>query len=305
MRFDNFYSSGTPAVSFEFFPPREAAQLSSTLELIEKISRLNPHFMTVTYGAGGGTRALTQDMVSFIHNTLRRAAAAHLTCVNHSVDEIDQILNELKRNGINKIVALRGDPPKGTRRFVKHPQGFSCARDLVEHIRKRGDFSVAVAGYPETHREASSKEGDLEYLKEKVEAGAEVILTQLFFTAELYFSFVEDLRRIGVTVPVVPGIMPVGNIAQIERFTTLCGASIPPPLRSALTKLADDPESVISFGIDYAVELCSKLIQGGAPGIHMYTLNKSAQVVSIVEALRASNILPRIDAFGSSKRAKV
>jgi len=291
MSFREIYSRQEPVLSFEFFPPRKAEKLPQTLELIRKLAGLNPALMTVTYGAGGGTRDLTEQIVCFIRNELHVPAVAHLTCVGHSEAEIDSIARALKDDGIEYILALRGDPPKGESKFTAHPEGFSCARDLVRHLNSNFPFSLAVAGYPETHREAASRESDLSYLREKVEAGAEVIVTQLFFELEHYTSFVEEARVCGITVPIVPGVMPISNVDQLERFTKMCGASIPARIGRRLATLRDDPREVIKYGSEEAIALCRGLIQAGAPGIHLYTLNKSQQVVNVATALREEGLI--------------
>lgn len=285
MFFKDLYSQNKKTLTFEFFPPRKEEFLNNTFALVEELSKCNPDFMTVTYGAGGGTRDLTKKIVSFIHSDLGVPAVAHLTCVGHSIEEIDLVLDSLKAEGVSNILALRGDPPKGENKFIPHPQGFSCARDLIRHIAKRGDFSIAAAGYPETHAEAESPEADIAYLKEKCDEGAEIVLTQLFFESSMYFDFVERAESAGITAAIVPGIMPIASVKQIKKITSMCAATIPSPMLTDLEKIEGDTDAVIQYGIDYCIRLCDELLAGGAPGIHLYTLNKSTQTKPIVEAL--------------------
>jgi methylenetetrahydrofolate reductase (NADPH) len=289
--FSNLFETSQPIVSFEFFPPKAEEDLPRVKETLRRYAALNPAFMTVTYGAGGGTRHLTRDLTVFIEKELRVPAVAHLTCVGHSLDEIDAILEEYEQHGVHHILALRGDPNNDEGVFKPHPEGFSCARDLVAHIHERGVFSLAVAGYPEGHPEATTRHDELQYLREKIEMGGEIILTQLFFDAEAYFSFVKDARDVGITAPIVPGIMPIGNVKQLKRFTSMCGATIPEAIIGKLEDIAEDKEAVQDFGVQMAVELCTELLRGGAPGLHFYTLNKSKQVERIYRELRESEIL--------------
>lgn len=257
------------------------------------MSALGPSFMTVTYGAGGGTRESTRELTHFVATSLQIPAVAHLTCVSHSRDDIERILNELEEAGVHHVLALRGDPPKGEKRFVPHPQGFQCARDLTEFIARRGGFSIAVAGYPEGHPEASYFGDEMRYLKEKIDSGAEVVLTQLFFEPELFFRFRDRAHKQGIAVPLIPGIMPVSNAQQLRRFTSLCGASLPEKLTSSLDSLGDSAEKVRDFGVQYAFQMVTELLRDGSPGIHFYTLNKSFQVAEILSLLETELLLSR------------
>lgn len=284
MKFSEIFTKGTPVYSLEFFPPKKEEALPATYELVKRLSKLQPDFMTVTYGAGGNTQERTNDITGYINRETDIPAVSHLTCVGHSVSEIDRILDNLKSLGISHILALRGDPPQGEECFEAHPEGFSCARDLVRHIAKRGCFSIAVAGYPEGHPEAKSKQEELSYLKEKVEAGAEIVITQLFFDVNFYFDFVAAARAEGISVPIVPGLMPIRNVKQLERFTAMCGASIPEKVRKDLSLLCSE-DDIKAYGVRLTIKLAQKLLEGGAPGIHLFTLNKSKQVEAVLKAL--------------------
>ncbi|NLF24475.1 MAG: methylenetetrahydrofolate reductase [NAD(P)H] [Deltaproteobacteria bacterium] len=283
--FAEIFARNEKVLSFEFFPPKKEARLHETFTLIESLKKCRPHYMSVTYGAGGGTKDLTQRIVSYINNTLHVPAVAHLTCIGHSLQEIDFVLQELKREGINKILALRGDPPQSHPAGTPLASAFTNAEQLTRHISREKGFSIAVAGYPETHKDAPSAAADIDYLKRKVDAGAELIITQLFFEAEIFFKFLERVHAARISVPVIPGIMPISTISQLQRFTNMCGASIPPQLHAALNSFERSPADLEQFGIEYATELCQKLLSGGAPGIHLYTLNKTHQVMPIVSSL--------------------
>ncbi|NMC64032.1 MAG: methylenetetrahydrofolate reductase [NAD(P)H] [SAR324 cluster bacterium] len=288
MSFTELYKKNKRVFSFEFFPPKRPEDLPATKALIARMSALQPDFMTVTYGAGGGTRARTQELVSYIVNELKCPAAAHLTCVHHTVEEVERMLDSFAADGINKIVALRGDPSNTLEGAGSLFPGFSCARDLVRYVKSKGSFHMAVAAYPEVHPDAKSSLEDLLYLKEKVDAGAELILTQVFFDPEIYFAFVKEAQRVGIQVPIVPGILPIGNLKQLEIFTSKCGATIPNRLQDDLRMIGNDRVAVQAFGTSYAARMCEKLLEGGAPGIHFYTLNKSMQVEEVIKVLRGA-----------------
>ncbi|MBL7663245.1 methylenetetrahydrofolate reductase [NAD(P)H] [bacterium] len=296
MTFREIYSQNRPIFSFEFFPPKEARQLDQTKQLISELTELNPDFMTVTYGAGGGKRALTQELVAFIQNNLQREAVAHLTAVGHSAAEIKELLMEYRAQGIEHILALRGDIPKEPEALKSGR--FSCARDLVHYIKDFGGFSIAVAGYPETHQDAESPAADISYLREKCDAGAEVIMTQLFFDPALYLQFVERCRAQGITAPIVPGILPIRDLSQLLRVISLCGASIPEKLEAELVLRKEDKAELLSFGTEYTIKLCKELLAAGAPGIHLFTLNNSLQSREVFNAIRSPQPEPSVEHLG-------
>jgi len=275
-----------PLFSFEFFPPKDDASTEVLMDVARSLRDLRPDFVSVTYGAGGNTRARTLDLVTRIKRDIGIEAAAHLTCVGHSRQEIRTILDELALKGIENIIALRGDPPRGQMEFKPHPDGFRYANELAGEVARSARFCFAVAGYPEKHMEAPSLEADLDHLKLKVDAGASWVITQLFFLNDRYFEFVNRARAIGIRCPIIPGIMPITNFAQVQRFATLCGATLPRALAQELEPVQADPEAVARVGIRHAAAQCRELLQKGAPGIHFYTLNKSRATREILEHLR-------------------
>lgn len=284
-------SGGAPVFSFEFFPPKTPKGEESLYRAIEELRELNPAFVSVTYGAGGSTRAKTVEWVDRIQNEQGVTAMAHLTCVGASRDEIGKLIDELAERGIVNILALRGDPPRGEARFVPARDGFAHADELVAWIRARAGgetFSIGVAGYPEKHPEAPDLETDVRRLAGKIEAGADFVVTQLFFENARFFDF---LRRLELALPgrprpaVLPGIMPITARDQLERFVAMCGAGIPAGLRAEVEAAPDD-EAVVEIGIRHAISQCRDLLQQGAPGIHFYTLNKSPATRRILEAIR-------------------
>jgi len=283
-------AAGTPSFSFEFFPPKNdeaAAQLERT---ISELSALRPTFVTVTYGAGGSTREKTIDIVSRIKRETGIEAMAHLTCVGSTRDELREVLNRLTGNGVENILALRGDPPKGETAFQPVSGGFSYASELVAFLRDELGSKICIggAGYPEKHVECANPAVDLDHLKRKVDAGLDFITTQLFFDNRMYFEFVERARAAGIGIPIVPGIMPISNAAQTERFTVSCGATLPFKLAAELNRRRQDPKAVQQLGVAHATSQCMELLMGGAPGIHFYTLNRSTATTEIFSALQVS-----------------
>lgn len=285
MKIPFYFKSGRPAFSFEFFPPKTDEGVAHLFQTIGELKALAPAFVSVTYGAGGSSRQRTVEIVQRIKNEHGIEAMAHLTCVGSDRLEIERTLEQLKTAGIENILALRGDPPKGETTFTRPADGFSYAYELVAYIRKRYDFSLVGACYPEGHVECRNLEKDLAHLKKKVDNGLDFIITQLFFDNRHYFAFERRARALGIQVPIVPGIMPITNVGQVKRFTEMCGASIPLSLLSALEPVQDDPEAVMALGIRHATEQCRELLFQGAPGVHFYTLNKSPATRAILGSL--------------------
>jgi len=280
--------SEEPVFSFEFFPPKTPAGEENLYEAIAKLGPLDPAYVSVTYGAGGSTRDKTIEIVSRIRDEFGLEAMAHFTCVSATTGELRATLDQMAELGFDNVLALRGDPPAGEDVWTKTEGGLEYSRELVELIRGDYDFSVAAAAFPETHIHATSAEDDLRHLKAKVDAGVDFLVTQLFFDNAAYFDFVERARAIGIDVPIIPGILPITNIAQLDRITTLCGAIVPDALRTELDARDGEPEAVEDFGVAYATLQCSELLAGGAPGIHFYTLNRSPATRAILGALRLS-----------------
>jgi methylenetetrahydrofolate reductase (NADPH) len=288
VRISRLLSDARPAFSFEFFPPKDDAGIAALLDTVAKLRALEPAFVSVTYGAGGSTRARTIEVTKSIKADLGLEAMAHLTCVGATVDQLRGVLEEVAGAGIENVLALRGDPPRGQTQFTVEAGGFAHASDLVGLVVEEFDFCVGGACYPEKHPEAPDAAADLRAMRHKVEAGAEFLITQLFFDNQSYFGFVERARRSGIDVPIVPGIMPITNVEQIERFTRMCGAAIPQRLMVELNARRDEPEAVIDLGVAYATLQCADLLARGAPGIHFYTLNKSPATRAVVSALLAA-----------------
>jgi methylenetetrahydrofolate reductase (NADPH) len=287
MRIGDLFGRGAPVFSFEFFPPKTEAGEQALMRTIANLRDLRPSFVSVTYGAGGSTREKTIDIVTRVKREHGIEAMAHLTCVGHDRDEITAILRHLEGCGIENVLPLRGDPPQGETAFVRPANGFGYAAELVRFIREGGyRFCLAGAGYPEGHQECRDLARDIDHLRQKVAAGVDFVITQLFYDNADYFAFVERARRVGIEVPLVPGIMPITNLAQIERIARLCGAGIPAPLHDQLQAAGGDANAVQAIGIEYAVRQCRELLTGGAPGIHFYTLNQSPATAAILAELR-------------------
>ena len=290
MKIRALFDSHSPTFSFEFFPPKTLADGEALFERAHELQQLGASFCSVTYGAGGATRKNTIELVCRFQAELGLVGMAHLTCVGHSQAALRDILSELKDRGVENLMCLRGDPPRGETAFTPAPNGFSHAAELVALARHSGDFCIGVAGYPEAHPESVDAQSDLQYLKEKVDCGADFVTTQLFFDAQDYFDFIARARQIGIRQSIIPGVMPILNYRQIVRFTRLCGASIPLVLQERLEPVAEDSDAAFEIGVDWAWQQCEALLAGGAPGIHFYTMNRSRATQLIFERLRQSSV---------------
>jgi methylenetetrahydrofolate reductase (NADPH) len=290
MRIDELIEAADrPVFSFEFFPPKTPEGEQNLREALKSLRDLEPDYVSVTYGAAGSTdqKQKTIDIVASIKRDYGMEAMAHFTCVNATVDELRATLDRMRDEGLDNVLALRGDPPPGQTEWTATEGGLSYSRELIEMIRSDYEFAIGAACFPETHIHATSPEDDLRYLKEKVDAGARFLITQLFFDNAYYYDFVARAREIGVDVPIVPGIMPITNYSQIRRITEMCGSVIPAHLVAELDVRADDARAVTDFGVAYATLQCADLLARGAPGIHFYTLNRSPATRAILSALRA------------------
>jgi methylenetetrahydrofolate reductase (NADPH) len=277
---------GAPVFSFEFFPPKSDEGEANLRRALRELSPLAPDFVSVTYGAGGTTRDRTVDIVASLRQEFGLEAMAHFTCVNATVDDLRATLDRMRDAGVENVLALRGDPPEGQDRWTRTEGGLEHSTELVALMEAEYDFAVGAACFPETHIDAVDAESDLRHLREKVDAGARFLITQLFFDNAVYDEFVARARDAGIDVPIVPGIMPITNVHQIKRITALCGSEIPSRLRYALESRADEPEAVAELGVAYATLQCAQLLANGAPGVHFYTLNRSPATRAILGALR-------------------
>lgn len=280
-------ATNDPLFSVEFFPPKSDDTAQQLLSTAERIQAYNPDFVSITYGAGGSTRSRTLNYARKLHEDYGYAVMPHLTCVGHSREELKQTIAEFKSAGLKQIMALRGDPPKGETNFTPHPDGLSYANELVQLIREvYPECDLGVAGYPEKHPEAPSLEIDLLNLKRKVDAGATFVTTQLFFDNAVYFEFVENCRRAGITVPVLPGLMSVTSHKQALRFCDMCGTSIPDALNEQLIAAGDDKAAVEAIGVEWSYQQARELLEKGAPGIHLYILNRAGPAITLMEKLQ-------------------
>jgi methylenetetrahydrofolate reductase (NADPH) len=303
MRVDQIIETAQPVFSFEFFPPKTDDGQRNLEGALADLRKDDPDYVSVTYGAAGSTRERTVEVTKWIKEDLGLEAMAHLSCVGEPVERLREILDEISAAGIDNVLALRGDPPRGESEWRPHPDGLKYSVDLIELIRADYDFCVGATCFPEVHPEAADLDHDLRYLKRKAEAGATFLITQLFFDNEDYFRFVESARDYGIDLPIIAGIMPITNFEQIKRFTTLCGAAIPVALSEQLeARNSEGEEAVAELGVAYATLQCADLLARGAPGIHFYTLNKSPATRAILSALRAWQPLERSAATAPAAR---
>jgi methylenetetrahydrofolate reductase (NADPH) len=288
MRIDGILAERRPVFSFEFFPPKTDEGLANLRATLAVLSDDEPDFVSVTYGALGSTRDTTIDIVKWIKQDLGIEAMAHFTCVGATVDELRATLDEIEAAGVDNVLALRGDPPAGQEEWIQTDGGLLYSTDLIALLDEHYDFAVGAAAFPEVHPQAESADSDIRFLKAKQDAGASFLITQLFYDNELYFEFVARAREAGITVPIIPGIMPVINLRNIRRITELCKSEIPEPFERQLEAREDDPQALQDLGVAYATLQCVDLLARGAPGIHFYTLNRSPATRAILAALRAA-----------------
>ena len=272
-------------VSCEFFPPREEDGIPGVFRAIDRVGAFNPDFVSVTYGAGGSTRSFTERITMQVKQETDLEVMAHLTCVAQTREEVHEVLGRLDEAGVDNVIALRGDPPRGQENFVPAEGGFQYATELIDHIRANFEFGLAAACYPEGHTESPDLDSDIRYAKKKVEKGADFLITQLFYDNKYFFEFMDRAHRAGIDVPIIPGVLPILNTAQIRRFTSLCGATIPSELNSKLDEYAEDDNAVRELGVEYASRQVEELWENGVPGIHFYVLNRSYSVSRILANL--------------------
>jgi methylenetetrahydrofolate reductase (NADPH) len=286
MRIDQILAAEEPVFSFEFFPPKTADGERNLYAALSELKTLEPAFVSVTYGAGGSTREKTIEIVKRIREQYGLEAMAHFTCVGATVEQLRATLDEMHDADIDNVLALRGDPPADEQEWIRTDGGLEYSSELVGLIAGDYPFAIGAACFPETHIHAESPEADLAHLVEKVAAGVDFLITQLFFDNAVYFDFIERARAAGITVPIIPGVMPITRVGQVERMAGMCGASIPAGLHRELHARGEDPEAVLDFGVAYATLQCHELLAAGAPGIHFYTLNRSPATRAILSALK-------------------
>ncbi|WP_037244988.1 methylenetetrahydrofolate reductase [NAD(P)H] [Rhodopirellula baltica] len=285
MTLASVYQSTDCAISFELFPPKTSEGVELLCKNVERLMQFGPKYFTCTYGAGGSSQGTTLEVLQKVKQITKLPVASHLTCVGSTVKELEAYLTEAGRIGVDYIVALRGDPPKGTTQFEVTEGGLKYANELVELIRGRfGDLGIAVAGYPETHQEAVDFQTDLTNLKRKVDAGADIVITQLFYDNDDFYRFRDACEKVGIEVPIVPGILPVTNFKQAKRIASMCKAAIPQSLESAMTE-ADDDQDQFRVGVEHARQQTIDLVNNGVPGIHYYVLNKSEAAAELLDGL--------------------
>lgn len=279
------FTGKPPRVSFEFFPPKTPEMEERLWAAITQLAPLSPDFVSVTYGAGGSTRERTHHTVKRILKETKLFPAAHLTCVAASRAEVDEVARAYWQAGVRHIVALRGDAPDGAANYVPHPDGYRYSSDLVAGLKRIGNFEISVAAFPEKHPESVSFEADIDYLKHKIDAGATRAITQYFFDVEHYFRYVDRVRAAGITIPIVPGILPVGNVAQVKKFSAMCGASVPAWLEKLFEGLDADPATRNLVAVTVAAEQCRRLVDFGVPHLHFYTLNRADLTAAVCRIL--------------------
>ena len=290
MKIIDILRNNVRTVSFEFFPPKDDGGFADLFKTIEALKPLDPSYVSVTYGAGGSTRRKTVELVKRIKHEIGIEAMAHLTCVGATREEIGAVLDDLQAGGVENVLPLRGDPPKGQAEFIPTPGGFAYANELVEFVRSRYSFCLGGACYPEVHPEAPSPEADLENLKRKVDAGVDFLITQLFFGNDDFFRFRDRAPAAGVHVPILAGIMPILSVKQIKRFTEMCGARLPQDLLTKIEAVEDDPEAVRQIGAYHATRQCEELLTEGVAGIHFYTLNRSTATRAVCQSIKGLRV---------------
>jgi methylenetetrahydrofolate reductase (NADPH) len=278
------YGPGKFGLSFELFPPKTPQGVSNLFQHVGRLIDFEPSFITCTYGAGGSTQELTLEIVARVHREFKIPVATHLTCVGRTVDELRKYLRTAREQGVQNVVALRGDPPKGDTTFTAIEGGLRYANELVTLIHQEfPELGIAVAGYPEKHQEAPSHDVDLANLRRKVDSGADVVVTQLFYNNEDFFRFRDRCQALGIRLPIVPGLLPVTNFAQIQRITALCGAQLPTRFVQQLEAAGDDADTQFKIGVEFATQQTKELLDAGVPGIHYYVLNRSEAAAAVLE----------------------